>query len=34
MTFGEIPTTFVTSGMDPFGILPDGFQPLALHDTS
>ena len=34
ITFGEIHATPVASGMDPFGILPDGFQPLALHNTS
>ena len=30
MSFGDIPTTIATSGMEPFQILFDGFQPLAL----
>ena len=34
MAFGDIPTMPATSGMEPFGILLDGFQPLALVDTS
>ena len=32
MSFGDIPTTTTTSGMEPFRILFDGFQPLALAD--
>ena len=32
MSFGDIPTTTTTSGMEPFRILFDGFQPLALTD--
>ena len=32
MSFGDIPTTTATSGMEPFQILFDGFQPLALAD--
>ena len=34
MSFGDIPTTTATSGMEPFGILFEGFQPLALADTA
>ena len=32
MSFGDIPTTIATSGMEPFRILFDGFQPLGLTD--
>ena len=33
MSLGDIPMTTATSGMEPFGILFDGFQPLALTDA-
>ena len=32
MSFGDIPTTTATSGVEPFRILFDGFQLLALAD--
>ena len=32
LSFGDILTTTATSGMEPFRILFDGFQPLALTD--
>ena len=32
MSFGDIPTTIVTSEMEPFRILFDGLQPFALAD--
>ena len=32
MSFGDIPTTTVTSEMEPSRILFDGLQPLALAD--
>ena len=32
MSFGDIPMTTATSGMEPFRILLDGFRPLALAD--
>ena len=34
MSFGDRPTTTMTSGMQPFGILLDGFQPLVLADAA
>ena len=33
LSFRDIPTITAISGMEPFGILLDGFQPLALADT-
>ena len=33
MPFEDIPTATATCGMEPFGILSEGFQMLALADT-
>ena len=34
MSFENVPTTIVTSGMEPFWILLDGSQPLVLQGDS